>query len=285
MSKPDKRTFDPAKIDALLEIMARLRDDRLGCPWDRAQTFESIVPHTLEEAYEVADVIERGAFEELPDELGDLLFQVVFYARLAEEAELFDFEAVVTALADKLVRRHPHVFADAPVDDLTEVQKRWEDVKQLEREQAAELGGQQGIGLPGTLAGVAQGLPALSRAAKIQHRAARVGFDWPEISPVLGKVREELLELEVEIGQLDQNNSDAALRSRLEAEFGDLLFACVNVGRHLGLDSEAALRRATTKFERRFEYVEAELAKDRRSARDADMQELDVLWESAKERE
>lgn len=256
-------------IEKLLEIMATLRNEQRGCAWDRAQTFETIVPHTLEEAYEVADVIERGSFDELPDELGDLLFQVVFYARIAEENSLFDFSDIVDALAEKLTRRHPHVFADAPASDAAGLQGRWEAQKRAERARRAD--GQKF----GALSGIARALPALSRAAKIQRRAAGVGFDWCEVDLVSAKVREELKEVEAEI-------SAGGDRHRLEAEIGDLLFACTNMARHLGVDPEAGLRRATNRFEKRFGYIEAELAREGKEAYEVDLAELDRLWDLAK---
>ncbi len=259
-----------AGIDRLLGIMARLRDPQGGCPWDREQTLATIVPHTLEEAYEVADAIERGALDELPGELGDLLFQVVFYARIAEEAGLFAFADVVAAIADKLERRHPHVFGDAQVADAQAQTVAWEEHKRAERET-------RGAGPPaGALDGIAAGLPALTRAGKVQGRAARVGFDWPDIAPVWDKLAEEIDEL--------RSAATAAPREqrRIDDELGDLLFTCVNLARHAGVEPEGALRRATARFERRFRHVESRLRAQGRTPQTATAAELDRLWEEAK---
>lgn len=216
-------------VDRILAVMARLRDPERGCAWDIAQTFATIAPYTIEEAHEVADAIARDDMADLKDELGDLLLQVVFHARIAEEAGQFDFAAVATAIADKMERRHPHIFGDGDED-------RWEDIKASERAARADRG---------ALAGVARGLPALLRAAKLQQRAARVGFDWPDAAGPREKIDEELKEIE------------AAPPENLEEEFGDLLFAVVNWARHRGIDPEAALRNGNAKFERRFRAMEA----------------------------
>lgn len=258
-----------AKLQKVLDIVARLRDPESGCPWDRRQTFESIVPHTLEEAYEVADVIETGRLEELPDELGDLLFQVVFYARMAEEAGLFDFAAVATGLAEKLVRRHPHVFAGVEYASAEERGRAWELLKREERRHAGAHAGDS------ILAGIAGALPALTRAQKLQSRAARAGFDWTSAPPVFDKIEEELHELREAISM------DAASRM-LELELGDLLFACVNLARHLGLDAESALRASNRKFERRFAQVERRLREQGGDPESADLDEMDRLWNEAK---
>ncbi|MCC7412922.1 MAG: nucleoside triphosphate pyrophosphohydrolase [Gammaproteobacteria bacterium] len=260
-------------MNRLLDIMARLRDPRDGCPWDREQTLLSIVPHTLEEAYEVADAIERGDHADLVDELGDLLFQIVFYARIAEEQGLFAFADVAAAIADKLERRHPHVFADARVADAAAQSAAWEAHKQREREARA------GNGAPGTLAGIGRALPALTRAVKLQRRAARVGFDWAHIEPVWCKVEEELAELRAAAAD------PARDPRRVEDEMGDVLFACVNLARHAGVDPEGALRRTNTKFEQRFGYIEARLRDAGVRIEDAGAEQMELLWEEAKRRE
>jgi len=248
-------------------IMRTLRDPARGCPWDLAQDFRSIVPHTLEEAYEVADAIERDDFQALPGELGDLLFQVVFYCQLAAEAERFSLREVVATLARKLVARHPHVFADATGDDAASVARDWEARKADERRAAAG-------GRASELDDVPLALPALSRAAKIQRRAARVGFDWPHVDGARAKLDEECAEL------------DAARRAGsaddIEDELGDVLFAVVNLARHLDIEPERALRRATAKFEARFRALEACAAEDGRGLDELSAAQLDRLWEAVK---
>ena len=260
-----------ANIDRLIDVMARLRHPTQGCPWDVEQTFETIVPYTIEEAYEVADAVNRRDMESLRDELGDLLLQVVFHARMAEEQEDFVFDDVAGAIADKLIRRHPHVFGDGTAADPAVVKETWESLKAAERAGKAAIDGRSAS----VLDDVPATFPALMRAEKLQKRAARVGFDWPDIAPVLEKVTEELDELKTEIhsGGNAQHLSDEA---------GDLLFSCVNVLRHLQVDPEAALRAANAKFERRFRAVEATLAAQDRTAHDADLAELEALWERAK---
>ncbi|HSP00929.1 MAG TPA: nucleoside triphosphate pyrophosphohydrolase, partial [Thioalkalivibrio sp.] len=257
----------------VLAIMARLRDPRDGCPWDLKQTWDSIVPHTLEEAYEVADAIARRDFDGVRDELGDVLLQVIFYARIAEEEGRFDIRDVARGLADKLVRRHPHVFGDARFETEAEQHAAWEAEKARER---AERG--EDTATPRHLDGVALALPALTRAVKLQKRAARVGFDWDTLEPVLGKVMEEFEEVRAEI----QTN---APEERIKDEVGDLLFAVSNLARHLGVDPEAALRGTNAKFEDRFRYMEQALAGQGRRLEDADLAELDGLWERAKKGE
>lgn len=252
-------------IDRLLAIMARLRDPRSGCPWDREQTWASIAPHTIEEAYELADAVREGSPDRVRDELGDVLFQVVFQARIAEEQGLFDFEAVAAAIADKLERRHPHVFGSARVPDAAAQAEAWEAHKAAERR---EHGG------TGALDGVAIGLPALSRAAKLGRRAARVGFDWPDVAGVLAKVEEEVEEM--------RQASRAGAVSDVQDELGDLLFSVVQAARHLGLDPETALREANAKFERRFRHVEARLAAEGRTVEGTPSPELEALWAQAK---
>jgi len=256
-------------MDQLLEIMARLRDPQQGCPWDIKQTFATIVPYTIEEAYEVADAIERNDFPELRDELGDLLFQVVFYAQMAKEQGQFDFQQVVDAICGKMIRRHPHVFADAKVRDADHQSEAWE------RHKAAERQEKSGDNRSGQLDGVAKGLPALIRAEKLQKRAAKVGFDWPELQPVLLKVKEEVSELEQEITQ----GGDQA---HIAEEMGDLLFSCVNLARHLGVDAESALREANGKFEKRFGQVEQKLHRQGSSVVEASLAEMDSLWDEVK---
>jgi nucleoside triphosphate diphosphatase len=254
-------------IERLRQVMVRLRDPAHGCPWDREQDWASIAPHTIEEAYELADAIARDEPAAVRDELGDVLFQVVFQARIAEERGLFDLDAVAATIADKLERRHPHVFADAKVADAAAQTVAWEQHKRAER--AAKGQG------TGALDGVTLGLPALIRATKLGSRAARVGFDWADAAGVVDKVSEELGELQVEIAQGD--------RARTHEELGDLLFALAQAARHLGVDAEAALRDANTKFERRFRHVEAALATTGHTPADVDMERLESLWVRAKQ--
>jgi nucleoside triphosphate diphosphatase len=253
-------------IDRLLAIMARLRDRELGCPWDREQSFATIAPYTIEEAYEVADAIERQDMAALKDELGDLLFQVVFHARMAEEAGLCGFDDVARAIADKMERRHPHVFGDAEIASVSAQNEAWEAHKAAERQERGSAAS--------VLDGVALALPALLRAAKISRRAARIGFDWPDADSVIDKIEEELEELEFEIDEGDQ--------AVLEEEMGDLLFAAANLARKLDIEPETALRRATAKFERRFRRVEA-LAKERGIG--PDIEALEALWQEVKTQE
>ena len=253
-------------LERLRAIMARLRDPVTGCPWDVAQDFATIAPYTIEEAYEVADAIERQAWDELKSELGDLLFQSVFHARMAEEAGLFDLDDVATAIADKMIARHPHVFGDESNAKSADQQVAdWESVKAAER--AAKAKG-------GVLDDVALGLPALMRAEKLQKRAARVGFDWPDIAMVIDKIAEEARELAEARATLPQD--------KIAEEMGDLLFVMANLARHLKVDPEDALRRANTKFTRRFAFIEAELAKQSKRPYESDLAEMDALWDSAK---
>jgi len=266
-------------LEDLLHLMARLRDPQYGCPWDLKQNYASIVPHTLEEAYEVADTIERGDFEHLQGELGDLLFQVVYYSQLAREEGRFEFDGVVDSITRKLIRRHPHVFPtgelyaplDTPSLSEAQVKSRWEEIKAEER---AEKSTPEQLSL---LDDVPAALPALSRAAKLQKRAATVGFDWPAALPVLDKVREELDEV---LQAMANNDADA-----LEDEVGDLLFAAVNLARHLKQDPESALRRANRKFERRFRFIEQALRDSGRPIENCNLDELDALWGEAKRQE
>jgi MazG family protein len=265
---------DETALAAVVRVMATLRDPAGGCPWDREQTFATIAPYTIEEAYEVADAIARDDMAALKDELGDLLFQVAFHARMAEERGAFDFRSVARGLVDKMVRRHPHVFGDATVATADAQTAAWEVHKAAERSREAHAEGRT----PSLLDGVALGFPALLRAHKLQARAARGGFDWPEATQVLAKIDEELGELRTEI-------ADGADRDRIEDEIGDLLFACVNLARHLNIDSEGALRRTNAKFERRFRAVESGLAAHGKTPSEATLDEMEELWVAAKLRE
>ncbi len=267
-------------IHRLIDIMAALRDPVSGCPWDVEQSFASIAPFTIEEAYEVADAIERGVIEDLREELGDLLLQVVFHARMAEEAGLFDFGGVVEAITAKLVRRHPHVFGDAGALSSDEVKALWARIKADEKRAklaSNATGGQPQRAKSGALDGVPLALPALSRAMKLQEKAGKVGFDWNDVRAVLEKIREEVAEVEAEIPQ----GSEQAL----SGEVGDLLFAAVNLARHLKVDPEAALRGANTKFERRFAHIESCLAEAGQTPESATLDEMEGLWAEAKEKE
>ena len=260
-TKSDELVNDrSAGIERLVEIMRRLRDPDTGCPWDKVQTFETIAPYTIEEAYEVADAIERNAMDELAGELGDLLLQVVYHAQMAAEQNAFAFDDVVTAISDKMVSRHPHVFGDESRDKSAEDQTRdWEAMKARERGARASV-----------LEGVANGLPALTRAVKLQNRAARVGFDWPQTEQVLDKLVEEADELR------------AASPEEQEEEFGDLAFVMANLARHLGIDPEAALRKANAKFIRRFNAIEERLAQIGRTPQEASLAEMDAIWDAVK---
>lgn len=265
-------------ISRLLEIMAALRTPETGCPWDLKQDFASIAPYTIEEAYEVADAIARGDLDNLCDELGDLLLQVVFHARMAQEQGAFDFGDVVSAITTKMVRRHPHVFGDARGRDVAAVNAAWEAIKAEEKAERAER--RRGRGLPPepeggrTLDGVPAGAPALTRAVKLQNKAAKVGFDWPHVRLVLDKIREEIGEVEAEIAAGD--------REAAAGEVGDLLFALANLARHLDVDPEAALRGTNEKFVRRFAHIEDTLATEGRTPADASLDEMEVLWQAAK---
>ncbi|MHC3127773.1 nucleoside triphosphate hydrolase [Brevundimonas sp. GN22] len=253
-------------VDRLKEIMVRLRDPNGGCPWDVEQTFQTIAPYTIEEAYEVADAIERNDMDELRVELGDLLFQVVFHSRMAEEAGHFKLEDVAEAMADKLVRRHPHVFGTEEAKPTGVAQKaRWEDIKAAERVAKSQTG---------VLDDVPVGLPALTRAAKLTKRAGRVGFDWPSVDEVFDKMAEEVEELRVELKAGD--------KEKAKEELGDLLFVMANLARKLEIEPEDALRGANAKFVRRFEFIEAELKKDGRTPEQSDLAEMDALWDAAK---
>jgi ATP diphosphatase len=257
-----------AELRRLLAIMAALREPLTGCPWDKEQTFDSIAPYTIEEAYEVADSIARRDFSALPDELGDLLFQVVYHARMAEEAGFFAFADVARAISDKMIRRHPHVFGDAAVRDAGTQTLAWEAQKSAERMARRETG---------TLAGVPLGLPALTRAEKLTNRAARVGFDWPDAAAVLAKLDEEIDELKAELPEADP--------VRLTDEVGDLLFVLANLARKLKLDPEACLRHANDKFARRFDAMEQMLAREGRDLKGETLAAMEAAWQAVKRRE
>jgi nucleoside triphosphate diphosphatase len=254
----------------LIAVMAALRTPGSGCPWDLEQTFATIAPYTIEEAYEVADAIANDDIAHLKDELGDLLFQVVYHARMAEERHAFAFPDVVDAVTTKMLRRHPHVFGSEAERAAGAAPGFWERAKAAER---AEKGSAAGV-----LDDVPVALPALTRAVKLQSKAAKVGFDWPSLQPVLAKLKEELAELEAEIAQAPAGTSSGAVAE----EFGDLLFVIANVARHLKLDPETALRGANEKFIRRFRYIEAQLAEQGRSPKESDLAEMDTLWDEAK---
>jgi ATP diphosphatase len=256
------------EMQALLDLMARLRDPETGCPWDREQTYATIVPHTIEEAYEVADAIAREDWEELRSELGDLLFQVVFYSQIAREEGRFDFADVARSIVEKMTRRHPHVFGEEFYATAAEQTAAWERIKAAETIKTPERPA-------GVLNGIPLALPALTRAVKLQKKAARVGFDWGAVEPVLAKIAEEIAEVRHEI-------AIQAPPERLADELGDVLFAVANLARHLKLDPEAALRGTNAKFERRFRRIEAWLAEDGRAPMDSTLAEMDALWERAK---
>ena len=264
-----------AVIDELLEIMARLRDPDAGCPWDLAQDFGSIAPYTIEEAYEVADAIERNDLSDLKDELGDLLFQVVFHAQLAREKKAFDFNDVVLAINEKMIRRHPHVFADVIAVDAEAVLANWNETKAAERKARGDHD-------PSALAGISSGMPEWIRAAKLQTRAARTGFDWPDYRPVMAKLREEVDELEVEFKQRAASPEDSAVAHRLEEELGDVLFVVANLARHAGVDTGKALRGANAKFEKRFRGMELDAAQSGTRMNDMDLDALTRLWTAQK---
>lgn len=260
------------RIEALLRIMARLRDPDGGCPWDLEQNFSTIAPYTIEEAFEVADAIERGDMADLREELGDLLLQVVFHAQMASEAGLFGFPDVVRAICEKMIRRHPHVFGDEEARSAGMVKGRWDEIKAEER---AAKGNASQISI---LDDVPLALPALARAVKLQARAARVGFDWPSTAEVIDKLNEEMLELSEELAKGGEHD-------RIEDELGDLLFVYANLARHLKVDPEAALRRANAKFRRRFSRIEEKLAARGSTPEQSTLEEMDVLWNEAKREE
>jgi len=276
----------PYTIDDLLRVMARLRDPESGCPWDREQSFATIAPYTIEEAYEVADAIARNDLEALKDELGDLLLQVVYHARMAEEDGRFGFSDVVDAITAKMIRRHPHVFEDASLRDAFLTNGTWERIKAEEKAKrgyASRGDATRGVGdeAGSLLDDVPVALPALTRAVKLQSRAARVGFDWPSLAPVLAKIEEEIAELESAIAD-EKREAAAPASKKVTEEFGDLLFVMANVARHLGVDPEASLRDANAKFMRRFRSIEAALRAEGRTPQDATLEEMDQLWDEAK---
>ena len=271
-------------IEQLVALMKMLRNEDFGCPWDLEQSIESLVPFTLEEVYEVVDAIEKRDMVELEEELGDLLFQVVFYAQIAQEEGLFNFDDVANAITNKLVRRHPHVFPKGEVKSFginleissDQVVVNWEAIKKAEKEEklARKSIESEAIEIKSVLDGVARAMPALERSRKIQKRAAIVGFDWQEISPVVSKLKEEIEELEEAIGK---GNSAA-----VEAELGDVLFSAVNIARHADVDPESALRKANSRFENRFKWIEQKLQSDGKSISEMNLQQLDQLWEESK---
>lgn len=266
-------------LSTLVGIMARLRDPEGGCPWDIEQDFASIAPYTIEEAYEVADAIERGDLSDLREELGDLLLQVVFHAQMAQEQGSFALRDVAEAINDKMIRRHPHVFADATVEDAEAQTRAWEASKAAERAASGDAS---------VLGGIARGLPEWMRAVKLQKRAASVGFDWPNVQPVFAKLNEELNELQVEFAALHAADSDEtklAAESRLEDELGDVLFVAANLARHAKVDPGRALRRANAKFERRFRRMETLAAERGIQLSDLSLEQQDQLWDAAKREE
>ena len=265
-----QRIFPMNSIDRLLGIMKTLRDPQHGCPWDREQTFASIAPYTLEETYEVVDAIQREDFDDLRGELGDLLFQVVFYAQMANEQERFNFDDICHAISDKLERRHPHIFANVKADNSAEVLKNWEAIKTAERAEKAQHS---------ALDDIPKALPALMRAHKIQKRCHNVGFDWTTLGPVVDKVHEEIDEV---MHEAQQSVID---EQKLEEEIGDLLFATVNLSRHLGSKAETALQKANDKFERRFRQVEAIIAEQGLSMPGATLEQMEEAWQQVKMRE
>lgn len=265
-----------SNIDKLLRIMKELRDPQRGCPWDREQTFSSVAPYTIEEAYEVADAIHHNDMDELREELGDLLFQVVFHAEMAAEAGRFSFDDVVDSIVDKMLRRHPHVFGDAKVADARAQTHAWEKHKHAERQQKLQKRSAQTE--PSTLDGVPVALPAISRAVKLQRRAARVGFDWTSLPPIFEKILEELEEVKREIEQ----QADHQL---IQDEVGDLLFAVTNLARHLDVDPETAVRYSNAKFERRFHSIEKLAREQGRQLDEMTAEEMEILYQQVKQSE
>lgn len=271
--------MEPSRdIERLIEIMAALRQPETGCPWDVVQTFETIKPYTIEEAYEVADAIERNDMDDLCEELGDLLLQVVFHARMAEERGEFDFGSVVEAVTRKMIRRHPHVFARSDADTPEAVKLQWDEIKQAEKRERRERRARRG--LPddpsrGHLGSVQRSFPALVEALKLQERAAKVGFDWSEPAPILDKIEEEIGELREALRNDDQK--------AVADELGDLIFALVNIGRHVGADPEMALRGTNTKFRNRFSHIEESLAANGESLEAATLERMEELWQAAKQ--
>ena len=262
-------------IQQLLDIMSALRDPDSGCPWDRQQNFHSLIPYTIEEAYEVADAIERNNSDDIKGELGDLLFQIVFYSQLASEENAFDFNDVVQAICEKLTRRHPHVFAGTKVANAEEQTKEWDKLKQQERKEKAE----KKLSFLSHLDDVSRTLPSLMRAEKLQKRAAREGFDWPDVKGVIAKIYEELDEVQQEL------NAEKQSQSRLEDEIGDLFFSCINLARYTDIDAEQSLRKANLKFERRFRELEKIAFNKGLQISKMDINELEGLWQEVKKQE
>ncbi len=276
-----------SNFSRLIEIMAKLRNPDGGCPWDVEQTFATIAPHTIEEAYEVADAIEHGDMDELRDELGDLLLQVIFHSRMAEELDLFNVDDVVNAISTKMIRRHPHVFGDVSIATADAQTIAWEDQKAQERAHKAakkNVKNNDSTDMPhSVLDGVTVALPALTRALKLQNRAARVGFDWADARLVLEKFREEIAELEIELNAADRDvNHDP---ERIKDEVGDLLFTCVNIARQLDIDPETALRHGNAKFERRFRALEVDVTSKGKKPENMSLNELESAWADVKNKE
>lgn len=279
--------MQPSKdISRLLEIMASLRNPETGCPWDIVQTFETIKPYTIEEAYEVADAIERNDPDDLCDELGDLLLQVVFHARIAEEAGLFAFGDVVEAITAKMIRRHPHVFAVSDASTPEAVKLQWDEIKRLEKRERTERRAARAAALDqstpddpkvGLLGGVQRSFPALTEALKLQEQAAKVGFDWAEAAPILDKIEEEIAELREALATRQPE--------KVKDELGDLIFALVNIGRHVGAEPEQALRGTNSKFRRRFRYIETSLERNGEALQTAGLERMEALWQEAKKGE
>lgn len=272
------QSMEPSRdVRRLIEIMAALRHPETGCPWDVKQTFETIKPYTIEEAYEVADAIERGDMDDLCDELGDLLLQVVFHARMAEEAGLFDFGNVVQAITRKMIRRHPHVFADGDAHTAAAVKVRWDEIKAAEKAERKERRVRRGLMSDdhrGLLDDISRTQPALQEALKLQQRAAKVGFDWSEAAPILDKIEEEIGELR---HALAAGSTDAVVD-----EIGDLIFALANLSRHAGVEPEMAVRSTNAKFRRRFSYIEDKLTEAGVDLADATLEEMEAIWQDAK---
>lgn len=267
----------PLSVEDLLTLMMVLRDSSRGCPWDQQQTFSTIAPYTIEEAYEVADAIARGDIAHLKEELGDLLLQVVYHAQMAQEDGAFDFAGVADAITRKMIRRHPHVFGDEEVRASIDIRGLWDRIKAEEAKAKHNDTETPGQASDSILDSVAPGLPVLARSVKLQKKAAKVGFDWPEIGQMFAKVREELTEFEQEF--------DAEHYDGMEEEMGDLLFVLANLSRALSIDPETALRRANVKFERRFRYIERRLQENGRIPNEATLEEMEVYWREAKDRE
>ncbi len=272
------RVVASGDIQRLLEIMVRLRDPQLGCPWDRQQTFATIAPYTIEEAYEVADAIGRADLGDIRQELGDLLFQVVFHAQMAQEQGAFGFADVVTTISDKMERRHPHVFGEAPAMEIAAQAVSWEELKRAERKAAGETD-------TSALAGIGRGVPEWQRAVKLQNRAAWAGFDWPGPTPVIAKLHEEIREVEAEFTALEQEPDSCTARDRLEDELGDLFFVAANLARHAKVDVGSAMRRANRKFERRFRAMEALVAADGSSLAQLPLKAQQAYWNRVKAQE